>query len=109
VLGGSGAIVRQQATTGQFDLSGPAQVRSADRRKQLDVQFARLLEFLLRTATDPEASQPGDPVLQKLQRTIGAGEDSVPDVTVDTNASAADVLDPTASFAAGEDEESSES
>jgi hypothetical protein len=109
VLGGSGVIVHRQAATMQFDLSGPAQVSNVDRRKHLDVQFARLLEYLLRTATEPQASQPGDAVFQKLQRAIGAEEASIPNVTIQTKTGTADVLDPSTSVATGEDEESSES
>ncbi len=99
MLGGSGVVARQRVASGtgavRFELAGPAAVEHVARSASLDVQVARLLEFLLSVATDAAVLEPGDLVLRQLRRVIGSGEELPPTAVLDMSAGSADMLDPT--------------
>lgn len=109
VLGGSGLLglrlPEPRAGDPRFGLAGPATAFRDTRGGQIEVQVARLLEFLLTAAKDMASSTEGDRVHPQLRTVIGSGADLPFEVILSMKDDSPDVFDPTTEVSTEAEEE----
>ncbi|MDB4928281.1 MAG: hypothetical protein JWM10_765 [Myxococcaceae bacterium] len=99
IVGGSGVLgVRLKtgdAEDWRFQVTGPGAVTREVRGRDIELQVARLLEFLLSAARDSAPSSGTHRVHQQLRGVIDGGADLPAGAMIDMNEGTPDVLDPT--------------